>query len=64
MSWIIQEKIENEAVTAVVIVNDDPEAGQSSDYREADTLARTVIKGAKLKHKGYLNDGTATRIYA
>lgn len=64
MSWIVQQQIDNEAVTAVVITNDDPEAGKSSDYREADTLARTLIKGAKLKHKGYLGDGTATRIYA
>lgn len=64
MSWNVQELFNTGTSQVVVIVNDDPEAGQATNHRDADRLARSVIKGATLKHRGYLSDGTATRVYA
>lgn len=64
MAWKIQRIIPNPIQSTVVIVNDDPDAGLATDYRSADRLARETFGRATLKHRGYLSDGTATRIYA
>lgn len=64
MAWQVQQVIPNPIQSTVVIVNDDPDAGQATDYRQADRLARETFGRASLKHRGYLSDGTAARIYA
>lgn len=64
MAWNVQQVISNPNESIVVIVNDDPDAALATDYRSADRLARETFGQASLKHRGYLSDGTATRIYA
>ena len=64
MAWEIHKIINNPLQVSVAVVNDDKTATPTTDYREADKLARKTIAGATLNAKGYtLLTDRAMRVY-
>lgn len=53
MAWEIHKINNNPLQVSVAVVNDDKTATPTTDYREADKLARKTITGAALNTKGY-----------
>lgn len=64
MTWKVHKINNNPLQNSVAIVNDDKTATPTTDYREADKLARKTIAGAALNTKGYtLLTNRAMRVY-
>lgn len=64
MSWKVHKIGNNPLQISVSIVNDDKTATPTTDYREADKLARQTIAGAVLNVRGYtLLTDRAMRVY-
>lgn len=64
MTWQVHKINNNPLQVSVAIVNDDNTATPTTDYREADKLARKTIMGATLNAKGYtLLTDRAMRVY-
>lgn len=63
MAWKVQQIRNNPIQNSVVLVNDDLSAALTTDYHEADKLARSTLTAATLESKYYDLSGHATRVY-
>lgn len=63
MSWQVLRIDHNPTQTRATLVNPDAGATCTSEYREADALARHTLGAATLSGHGYTLRGGPTRIY-
>lgn len=63
MAWNIAKVYPSPIQRRVLVTNDAADATVSTDFREADKIARTAIASPVLATKGYGLTGRAYRVY-